>query len=171
MKTAELSEALVLLRMELFILVNGLVESEMAMGLKCGQMVLDMKEAGRMIKLMVKESLFMQMVIFMRASGSMIKLMEKVLTRMLMVLTIMEIGLMISNTVSAWNLGLMVPNTKVSILTVKRKDKASLLSQMAATTKENLSKTRYAVTENISGLMESNMKVNGAKIKCMAKEH
>ena len=51
----------------------------MDLEVKCGQMALDMKVIGKLIKLTVKVNSFMLMEIYMKASGSMIKLMEKVL--------------------------------------------------------------------------------------------
>ena len=65
----------------------------------------------------------------------------------------------------------MVLSMRERILMVRRKDKENLHLQTAVITKVNLSRMRYADLENISGLMVSNMKDSGAKIKCMVKEH
>ena len=107
----------------------------------------------------------------MKVNGSMIRLMEKVHIHTQMALIIMVIGSTISNMVSEWNLGQMAQSTKENTLMEKKKVKASLPLLMAATTKENLNKTRYAVTENISGQTVSNTKASGVKIKCTVRAH
>jgi len=170
MKMVESTVDLLHLKMELSILVNGILVSEMVSVVKCGQMVQDMRATGNQIKLTVKENLFMPTETFTRANGSMIKLMEKVLIPMPMELIIMVIGSTINNMVSEWNLGLMVLNTKVTISTVKKKEKENLHSLMEVITKENLNKMRYVVTESTIGLMVSNMTDNGVIIKCTVKE-
>ena len=129
---------LLLSRMELFILVNGTLVSEMVSVVKCGQMVQDMRVTGNPIKLTVKENLSMPTETFTRANGSMIKLMEKVLIPMPMELTIMVIGSTINNMVSEWNLGLTVLNTKVTISMVKKREKENLHSLMEVITKEKI---------------------------------
>ena len=161
---------LLLSKMELFILVNGTLVSEMVSVVKCGQMVQDMRVTGNPIKLTVKENLSMPTETFTRANGSMIKLMEKVLIPMPMELTIMVIGSTINNMVLEWNLGLTVLNTKVTISMVKKREKENSHSLMEVITKENLNKMRYVGTESTIGLMVSNMTDNGVIIKCMEKE-
>jgi membrane-associated PAP2 superfamily phosphatase len=69
MKMAELLEDLLHLRMELFILDNGLTVSEMGMELRCGLMVQDMKENGQVIKQMALGNLSMPMVMSMKDNG------------------------------------------------------------------------------------------------------
>jgi len=73
---------------------------------------------------------------------------------------------MISNMASAWNHGQTEPNMRVHTLTAKRKVKENLPLLMAVIMKENLSRMRYVVMENISGPMVNSMKDSGAKIKC-----
>ena len=109
-------------------------------------------------------------VTYMKDSGSMIKLMVKVLIHMLMEPTITVIGSMINNMGLVWSLGQTVLNTKVIILTVKKKERENLRLQMAVITKESLNKMKYADTENTIGPMVSNTMVNGVTIKCMEKE-
>ena len=55
--------------MELFILDNGTQVSGMALVVKCGLMVQDMKDTGNLIRLTAKENLSMRMVIFTRVNG------------------------------------------------------------------------------------------------------
>lgn len=69
MKKEELLEVQLLSRMELFILVLGLMARGMVMGTRCGQMVVVMKGFGRMIKQMDRESYSMGMEIFMMVIG------------------------------------------------------------------------------------------------------
>jgi hypothetical protein len=65
------------LKQELCMMENGLVDSEMDMEFKNGQMVHVMKVSGEIIEPMVKVNLLTLMVIFMRENGSTIKLMER----------------------------------------------------------------------------------------------
>lgn len=65
----------------------------------------------------------MQMVISMKDNGKMIKHMEKEHFYMSMELIIMVIGLMINKMELEWNVGKMEPNTKVIMLMAKKKDK------------------------------------------------
>jgi len=101
----------------------------------------------------------------------MTRLMVRAPIHMLTALTTMEIGSMINNTGSAWSPGQTEPNMREPTLTARRRVKENLLLPMAVIMKGNLSRMRYAVTENISGQMGNNMKANGAKIKCMVRVH
>jgi hypothetical protein len=65
----------------------------------------------------------MQMVIFMKDNGKMIKRMEKEHFYMLMELITMVIGLMINKMESVWNVGKMEQNSKVIMLMEKKKGK------------------------------------------------
>jgi len=65
----------------------------------------------------------MQMVISMKDNGKMIKHMEKEHFYMSMELIIMVIGLMINKMELEWNIGKMDPNTKVIMLMAKKMDK------------------------------------------------
>jgi len=65
----------------------------------------------------------MQMVIFMKDNGKMIKHMEKEHFYISMELIIMVIGLMINKMELEWNIGKMDPNTKVIMLMAKKMDK------------------------------------------------
>lgn len=65
----------------------------------------------------------MQMVISMKDNGKMIKHMEKEHFYMSMELIIMVIGLMINKMELEWNVGKMEPNSKVIMLMAKKKDK------------------------------------------------
>ena len=56
MKMVELIVDLSLLKMELYILVNGTQECVMVLVVKCGQTVRDTKDIGNLIKLMDKVS-------------------------------------------------------------------------------------------------------------------
>ena len=111
----------------------------------------------------------MQMAMSTKVSGLMIKLTAKEPTHMQMELTIMEIGLTISSMVMAWSLGQTVQNMKVTMSTVKRKEKVSLPLPMAVFMKESLNKMKSVDTANIPGQMASNMKADGVTIKCMVK--
>ena len=76
---------------------------------------------------------------------------------------------MINNMVSEWNLGQMVPNMKVITLTERKKERVNLLLQTVVFMKVNLNKMKFAVKGNIIGQMVSNIKDNGAKIRCTDK--
>lgn len=156
--------------MEQSIQDNGIQASEMVLVVKCGQMVQGMKAIGNLIKLTVKENLYMPMVIFMRVSGSTIKLMVKVLIPTLTEPTIMVIGLTISNMVSEWSHGLMVLNMKVTISMARKRVKESLHLLMEAIMKASLNKMKYVDMESTTGQMVSNMMDNGVIIKCTEKE-
>lgn len=99
----------------------------------------------------------------------MTKRMERALTHMLMELITMEIGLMISSMAGEWNLGLMVPNMKVSIRMAKKTVEENLLLLMVPSTTENLRKTRSVEAENIIGPTANTLRVNGKGTRCMAK--
>ena len=69
MKKEELLEVQLLSRMELFILVHGLMAREMVMETRCGLMVVGMKGFGRMIKQTDRESYSMGMELYMMVIG------------------------------------------------------------------------------------------------------
>ena len=69
-----------------------------------------------------------------------------------------------------WNLGQTVQSTKAITSTEKKKARVNLPSQMAVSTRESSDKMRYAVWEDTTGQMVSNMRGNGVIIKCMARE-
>jgi hypothetical protein len=73
----EKEDLLIDLKLEQFMMENGLVDSETDMEFKNGQMVLVMKASGEIIGHMVKENLLTLMEIFMRENGSTTKLMER----------------------------------------------------------------------------------------------
>jgi hypothetical protein len=89
---------------------------------------------------------------------------------MQMVLTIMVTGLMTNSMDSAWSHGQMVPSTRETTLTGRKKEKESSLLLTAATTRENSDQMKYADKASTIGLMESNMMESGAAIKCMDRE-
>lgn len=156
--------------MELSTQGNGTLELEMVLVVKCGQMAQDMRATGNLIKLTVKENLYMLTETYMKANGSMIKLMAKERTLMQMEPTIMEIGLMINNMVSEWNPGQMVQNMKETTLMERKKARVSLLLLTAATMKVSSNRMKYAAMESTTGQTVSNTTDNGVIIKCMEKE-
>lgn len=156
--------------MEPFIPDNGTVESEMVSVVKCGLMVLDMKDTGWVIRRMDKVNLCTLTETFTKDNGLMIKHTVKEHILMQMELTITVIGSMTNNTALVWSHGLMVPNMKVTTSMAKKKVKVNSHLPMEATMKENLNKMKYVDMENITGLMVSNMTDSGVIIKCTAKE-
>lgn len=109
----------------------------------------------------------MQMAISTKVNGSMIKHMAKELTLMQTEHITMVIGLMISSMDWAWNLGLMVLNTKDSTGTVRNMEKESLPSLMEASMKANSIKMRSVAEASTTGQMASITRANGIEIKCM----
>lgn len=89
-----------LCKMELGIQGNGEMRSERDLEFKYGLMGLSMRETGRMIKLMARESFIMLMETFMMGNGETIKLMEKEPIHMPMEPLIRGIGLMTSKMVT-----------------------------------------------------------------------
>lgn len=62
-------DLLIDLKQEPYMMENGLVDSEMDLAFKNGQMVLVMKVNGEIIELMVKANLLILMAIFTRENG------------------------------------------------------------------------------------------------------
>jgi len=91
----------------------------MVMDSRSGQMALNTKEIGRVIKLMDMVNSSMLMEISMRDSGKMIKLMAMEIIHMLTEQLIVVNGKTISNMVKVQKPGQMVPNMRVSISKVK----------------------------------------------------
>lgn len=87
-----------------------------------------------------------------------------------MALTIMGTGSMTSNMDSVWSPGLMELSMRVTTSMERKRAKGSLLLLMEATTKASSNRMRFAVLESTIGLTENNTKVNGAIIKCTARE-
>lgn len=96
--------------------------------------------------------------------------MAKAHTLMQTVPTTTVTGSMTSNTVSEWNPGQMVPNTRDTTSTVKRKERENSHLPMVATMRENSSKTKYVVTVSTTGQMENNTTENGVITKCTVRE-
>ena len=97
--------------------------------------------------------------------------MDKEHILMLTALTIMEIGSMIDNTVSEWNPGQMVLNTRVLMLMVRKRVKENSLLLMAVIMKANSNRMKSADSVSIIGQTANNTKAPGTKIRCMEKEH
>lgn len=111
--------------MELGIQGNGEMRSERDLEFKYGLMGRSMKETGRMIKLMAKESSTMLMEMFMMESGETIRRMEKEPIHMQMELLIKVIGLMTNRTVMGLRPGLMEPDTKGTTKKVRNMGKVN----------------------------------------------
>lgn len=93
---------------------SGEMRSERDLEFKYGLMGLSMRETGRMIKLMARESSIMPMETFMMGNGETIKLMEKEPIHMLMELLIKVIGLMTNKTAMELRHGLMELDMRVT---------------------------------------------------------
>ncbi len=92
----------------------------MARVLKNGLMVPSILATGAKIKRMAMEHCIMQMVMSMKESGKMIRPTEKACIIMQMEQTTMESGKTISNTASVLRDGLMVLSTRAFTMRVKR---------------------------------------------------
>jgi hypothetical protein len=75
-------------KMELYIKVSGRVTKGTDMGSNSGQMVQDMKDIGKITKLMAKACFIMLMEIYSKVNGKTIKQMAMVYTN-----TLMELGM------------------------------------------------------------------------------
>ena len=93
------------------------------MEFKNGQMELDMRGIGKIIKLMDTGNFFMLMVMFLRESGNLIKLMDMVYIIILMEQNMKAIGKTIFNTDTALKSGMTVVNIEEIMYKVKSKDK------------------------------------------------
>lgn len=91
---------------------NGEMRSERDLEFKYGWMGLSMKETGRMIKLMARESSIMRMETFMMGSGETIKLMEKEPIHMPMERLIKVTGLMTNKMDTELRHGQMEPDMR-----------------------------------------------------------
>jgi len=97
----------------------------------------------------------------------MIKLMDMELTGMQTEPLMLENGSKINNMDMVSKNGLMEPSTKESTKMARNMETASLPLLIQALTLVNFKIMKFRVWENMSGLMEKCMKVNGTKIKCM----
>lgn len=94
--------------MEQFIKVNGKAKRDMDLEYKFGQMELNMKDIGKTIRLMAKESSGMPMEMFLMVNGKMIKHMVTEFIFMLMEQNTKENGKMICNMAKEQKFGQMV---------------------------------------------------------------
>ena len=78
LKPEEKKDKFICLRQEQHIQGNGLVDSEMVLGYRFGQMEQGMKANGKTIELMAMGDLYTLTEMFMKEIGSMIKLMDLV---------------------------------------------------------------------------------------------
>jgi len=113
----------ILLNRVLLIKANGEIIKEKVMEFKNGQMELDMRGIGKIIKLMDTGNFFMLMVMFLRESGNLIKLMDMVYIIILMEQNMKAIGKTIFNTDTALKSGMTVVNIEEIMYKVKSKDK------------------------------------------------
>ena len=103
------------LKMELFIVANGKMGADMAMEFKFGQMERSMKDTGKIIRHMVKESFGMLMEMYLMEDGKMIKLMDLEYIHTLTALNMKVTGRMIYNMEKVLRLGQMVLSMMVHI--------------------------------------------------------
>jgi hypothetical protein len=143
----------------------------MVMVSKFGPMDLNMMVSGKTIKLMEMENLFMLMGMYMMDNGRMIKHMGWDITCMQMERLIMEIGKMISNMERVLRLGLMELGTKALTLKARNMEKELFVLQMGVFILATFNIMKYQGEVNMYGPMESHMKDNGKRIKCMATEY
>lgn len=115
-KLEERRDRLIPSSLELLMMVSGLEDSEMDLVFKNGRMVLAMKDNGKIIEHMEKESSFILMVMSMMENGLMTKQMDMVSIIILMEHSMKVTGEMIFNMVKEKNLGLMVLFTRVNTL-------------------------------------------------------
>jgi len=111
--------------MERLTRASGSMVCAMVSELNFGQMAVDMKVSGEMIKRMDRENLSTQIAIYMKDSGSTTRPKEWVPTPMLMERTTRVSGSMTSSTVMVSNLGQMVLDTRATTKMVKKRDKVA----------------------------------------------
>ena len=121
---------------------NGLVDSEMGMVSRNGQMALSTKDIGKIIEPTVRENSFILMVISMMVIGSMIKPM-------------VSVSIIIS----------MVPCTKAAGEMISNMEKAKKAGQMDPFTKDFIWPVKNTEWDYIAGMMEADIMENGLKIK------
>jgi hypothetical protein len=104
------SETNTYLKMELCSKANGRAHIGMAMGFRYGLMELNMKDSGKTIKHMEKESFGMRTGMFSMVSGKRIRLMAMAFTLMLMAQSTKVIGSRIYSMGKESSSGLMAPS-------------------------------------------------------------
>lgn len=116
---------------------SGLIELNMVMEFKFGQMGLSMKVSGLKAKQQEKVDLCIQMEIFMKASGRMINLMDLVFITIVMVQGIKVIGKMICNMVKESKYGQKAVHMRVHIIKEKNMVKGYIDGQMDQSMMDN----------------------------------
>lgn len=157
------------LKMVLFTKVNGSIDKDMVMEFKFGQMAPDMKENGKIIKLMVVGYFIMLMEIFSMANGKMTKRMVLELITIQTVVNMKENGLMICKMGTEKKLGKINQPIKVNTKKVKNMDLVFMCGLMEVYIMETGLIIKFKVKVTINGQMEDNMKENGLRIKCMVR--
>ena len=107
----------------------------------------------------------------MKAIGWMTKPKAKEHTSILMELSMKVIGTEINNTEKEKRDGLMVQNTKETMLMERRKALATSLGWMVLITPANSQKIILKETAFINGMMKGSMMGAGKTIKCMGEEN
>jgi len=118
------------LKTVLFTKVSGSIDKDMVMEYKFGQMAPDMKENGKIIRLMVVEYFITLMEIFSMACGKMTKRMVLVLIITQTAVNMKESGLMTCKMETAKKLGKINQLIKVNTKKVKNMDLVFMYGQM-----------------------------------------
>ena len=108
----------------------------MDLEVKCGQMALDMKVIGKLIKLTVKVNSFMLMEIYMKVSGTITNAMDMESTQIRKEPDMRDTGRTIPNLDKERKSGLKVANTWANTSTGKSKALASTRGPTAQSIKE-----------------------------------
>jgi hypothetical protein len=100
-------------------------------------MELNMKENGKMVKLVDKESFSILMEMYMRGNGQIIKQMATVYTQIRKVQDMKATGKMISNMDRELKHGMRAQSTRVSMLWERKRDSVNTLGQTVQYTRVN----------------------------------
>ena len=147
----ERTALLLLLKVVLFIQVSGLEELVMGQVFKNGQMELDMRDNGKIIKHMDLENSGMLMVTSLKVSGRMTRQMERGLIPILMVQSMKETGKMIFKMDLEQKLGLMDLNMKEITRVERNTDMEPMFGWMVVNMLVSGSKTKSVVQGYIHG--------------------
>lgn len=124
-----------------------------------------------MTKPMARADLYMLMETTMKVNGSETWPTGMAVMNILTAKSILESGIAIKNTDMELNIGQTTPGMKAASEILKSMEKVSLTGKMGQNTKENSILILFKAEVPIPGLMAGSMRVNGSRIKCMAKEH
>mmetsp|Transcript_92351 Transcript_92351/g.146002 ORF Transcript_92351/g.146002 Transcript_92351/m.146002 type:complete len:240 (-) Transcript_92351:7-726(-) len=148
---------------------SGLVQSDMDMAFKSGQMAPNMRDSGNTMKLQARASLNTSKMVCMTDNGRILRRMGMVYTIILTARSMSGSGKMTSSTGKACRAGLMATSLKGNTALDARLEQEISLGVVVRSMKASSWTITLMGLESTAGKMEGCMRVSGKRTRCTEK--